>query len=1551
MKKLMTMIAAVATCFGLYATDAADPGFVSGTNFNGIAAGDFASLQAAEPDLWEYSGAAGNESTVIETGCTVSDMTLIPAQYVMDYEAGNSLKVQTPATNAVWRKCGTIDGDSYVDFSAEFTVFDEDPEIDDTEAKLAIWLQEELEGEDVVGTNVWLRAGKVGGAPQNYNCGSVDKYEIGAWNRVTVKAIDDITTGFGTPGFAAFINKIALNVADKRDYDIGMTDGFALKAKQWYDANALFPSISGEANIKGLGVAGKGGIDNIAFTTAAPNFAKDWTYKTVAWDAGVTGFTCGDFTTNGLTAAGSVFFRYEGEKPMVTAASVTYADGKMAKDITPDQYNDETITSQDAGATLTIGGETKSYATAAEAIAYLNDLKAETSAALKLNADAAGFQLDNENVTLVLDLAGKDVTGAENEAAIDAKTGTLTVTNSTDVVGSVIAVGATGVAAKSVDDGTLIITAGIIEGAVQSESADCVTISGGRFLASANEGLAEKATIVPTGSTLIPDGETGYLIVGIPAPTTGTVIFICEKNSYTNEVADQEATVVIATIAPTAAEVEGSTLYTFDGWFKDQACTEAIADMTVPAGETTYIYARAKDPATLTFTTTIGTAPQAVTVKLGSAWGTAPVMADAENIFNGWAKEGEVVAADFWTTPVEASDEVAADWTPAGATAGGVAYATIKAALEAPASSNQTVKFLADIVQADALASVKTSAATIDFNGKNVAITAITYAGDAETFTVQNGENGQYAAKTITVPAGVNLTIDGMTAYGQTTVKGGDNAILAVKDNYFSDLYDAKGNTIVPTNKTDYASYCVTLSGAFARADITGNTFCQMVRAGISGGDTATTMFVYDNLFLGRKNCMTPAQKDERYAAMQIAKANKVYMENNVYSNENFGADLGMVQGAIRVDDANVGAMVFSGNLFADGDIYFWNRRGGDSVTKNVFYGLNEATEEDFLWGNGIKAADISTVVPAYTPGTDPLALPEGVDSIYAWLHGENAEMPYVVNNKYYAELPELKADDVIIVEPTLANDFAITSETLALENVTVDEQVKANMFKVIEKPQAVTIAVSLQNVKSVKYDGQVKTAGFDIADVAKGSTITISDIVADDQYEVSVACSKDITDNGDGTFTVAADLSSPNATIEFVGTPMLAVAYTIADDTIVGRYDINNISDAWTMAKDGVHYIKMFGNWAKSTSENDLAVDAVCRINNDGDYKIQVKAATGYPVASITRDANDKFDIYTPYATLQAAVDAEANATEMFVTGAAVDLSTLTLTVAKNTFKGHFGDGVYTAITGSFKAETELTLLGVAKTSTWGAEGKTFAFVAEAIDYTVTFAKGDADGGTDVAAITFNYGDAKTAPECTWTYTGHEFVAWTNLVDGGAAIAAGAALPTEVEAGYTLTAVWAEKSTPGVAPGGSPVNVEAKDEAEAISKVPQVEVDPPAGADVSKTDYNAYFVKKAADLGDGTFNVYLDLKPEIVQAAKETESLGSQLTDIASATEGPVDVTVTNAKPGLYYSVIEGQQLTGRTEGEKTLATGTSVTIKTTKFANSGFYQINVSASAGLTE
>ena len=132
-------------------------------------------------------------------------------------------------------------------------------------------------------------------------------------------------------------------------------------------------------------------------------------------------------------------------------------------------------------------------------------------------------------------------------------------------------------------------------------------------------------------------------------------------------------------------------------------------------------------------------------------------------------------------------------------------------------------------------------------------------------------------------------------------------------------------------------------------------------------------------------------------------------------------------------------------------------------------------------------------------------------------------------------------------------------------------------------------------------------------------------------------------------------------------------------------------------------------------------------------------------------------------------------------------------------------------------------------------------------------------------------------APECTWTYTGHEFVAWTNLVDGGVAIAAGAALPTEVEDSYTLTAVWAEKSTPGVAPGGEPVNVVAEDEADAISKVPQIEVDPPAGADVSKTDYNAYFEKKAAKLDNGTFNVYLDLKPEIVQAAKETEALAGK--------------------------------------------------------------------------
>lgn len=136
------------------------------------------------------------------------------------------------------------------------------------------------------------------------------------------------------------------------------------------------------------------------------------------------------------------------------------------------------------------------------------------------------------------------------------------------------------------------------------------------------------------------------------------------------------------------------------------------------------------------------------------------------------------------------------------------------------------------------------------------------------------------------------------------------------------------------------------------------------------------------------------------------------------------------------------------------------------------------------------------------------------------------------------------------------------------------------------------------------------------------------------------------------------------------------------------------------------------------------------------------------------------------------------------------------------------------------------------------------------------------------------------------------------------------------------------------------PVKVTAENE-EAAKAAVKISVPDAVKDEVSEEAYQAYFVKTATDNKDGTFNVTAALDDTVIESGETAAELVGKFDEIDEA-----GVTVKNAKPGLYYSVVEGQALTGRTEGARTLATSEGVTIKATKFDNSGFYQIKVSTT-----
>lgn len=581
MKKLMTMIAAVATAFGLYAAD-------SGTSFEGSTGklsevwGSLDELAGGAPasGTWEFDkdGTAEVKAYGTDAKYSQTDRSEKFKDQLGDYKANVNYLALSSGTNLLKRNYAfnALNKNLYFDSVVKMTAFDADPEI--TDAKLAVWLRDTSDDKGVApATNLMVTV-----AGENYNCGNrPDLFET--WARVTIKAL---AINEEKIGFVVYVDKNVVTCDDLSYTGVTLNDN----AQEYANAHALFIPNTSETTIAYAGFAGIGSIDDLVFTETAPAFAADYTFKKVAWYAGVTGFTCTNdqgiaFTTNDLTAAGSVTFQYTGELPAVNAASVTYAAGKMANEITVIE-GVETIKSQDAGAIVTINAVNTPYASANAAITAINGM-GEVAATLKLQAaESAGFELNNDSATIVLDLAGKTIKGKDEVIKVTA--GTLTITNSTDELGKVVATADGGVAVKAKNDDYIsYITAGQFDGKIDCTQ-DALTISGGKFLASANAGLAEKATIDPADKTLIADpNDATYLIVGVEAPKTGTVIFICEATGLNqrNENLQIGATIEFPT-------VEGETTIA-KGWFKE-ATFETPADTEVQAGENTY-YAKVVD--------------------------------------------------------------------------------------------------------------------------------------------------------------------------------------------------------------------------------------------------------------------------------------------------------------------------------------------------------------------------------------------------------------------------------------------------------------------------------------------------------------------------------------------------------------------------------------------------------------------------------------------------------------------------------------------------------------------------------------------------------------------------------------------------------------------------------------------------------------------------------------------------------------------------------------------------------------------------------------------
>ena len=512
MKKLMTTVSAVALAFGLYATN-------TGTSFEGLT-GDapydiYASTgeltaQAANQTYWVTNG---TETLTVVEG--VSDEENRPAPYE-DATQTKYLNIKTTLGNPVTRNvsvggAGTSIGTGfYFDSLVKFTAFDEDPAINLNGGKLAVWIKEVLDANDnPTATNLVVTAGFLdgqGGAiVTNYTCAvSGVNLDDGGWHRVTVKAIADITNGGQVPGFVVYVDKVRATSGAEKGIDAADLSTYAYLLNS---EGSLFPSAvqSGQDKDKIAAVAfdGQGDVDDLLFTADAPDFAKDATFFSIYLGEHVTSVQGYDPDGNVFTIGGATNFVY-GENKTVQILDWTCDTGWMKGSVTNEagqavsgsytitDGGSITVNAKKLGATLTdaVTGDpvgAGSYETLAAAKTAINGL-ASGNVKLTLNdAAATGFELDNAAVSVVLDLAGNNITAAAGDAAaISLVGGTLLVTNSTVTVGEVNKFTIDGepptvIPAVTTAGGALTIAGGIYNGAVDVSAASPALITGGEF--------------------------------------------------------------------------------------------------------------------------------------------------------------------------------------------------------------------------------------------------------------------------------------------------------------------------------------------------------------------------------------------------------------------------------------------------------------------------------------------------------------------------------------------------------------------------------------------------------------------------------------------------------------------------------------------------------------------------------------------------------------------------------------------------------------------------------------------------------------------------------------------------------------------------------------------------------------------------------------------------------------------------------------------------------------------------------------------------------------
>ena len=309
MKRLIALIGAVATAFGLYA----DPVEYYANSFETTTEGlsqDGTTWSAATPWSTELTDAFKVEAYGQSEPGVYSDVAARRTTMFQAQDTNlNVLKLET-GTNTLDLAIGdvTVDpGKFYFDQLVKFTGFEEEPTFA-ADTKIAVWMSAiEQEGTPAVPaqgepqikneqgemvdnpdyvppvppsddyiqgeTNLYVQVGTGTAARKVQIKGS---FATETWYRITIKSLGNVidpSTGSQQAGFLVFINGESAEIVDDNKEYYGVPGNLLPTAKDYYDKGLLFTAIdTTSVTLAKVGYQGIGAIDDVILTSTSPDF-------------------------------------------------------------------------------------------------------------------------------------------------------------------------------------------------------------------------------------------------------------------------------------------------------------------------------------------------------------------------------------------------------------------------------------------------------------------------------------------------------------------------------------------------------------------------------------------------------------------------------------------------------------------------------------------------------------------------------------------------------------------------------------------------------------------------------------------------------------------------------------------------------------------------------------------------------------------------------------------------------------------------------------------------------------------------------------------------------------------------------------------------------------------------------------------------------------------------------------------------------------------------------------------------------------------------------